>query len=287
MPFFKYINKIKISQKSCAHLQVQGQIYKKRPKKRKRACSFASKGSITIEAAIALTVFISLIIFVLGFVMMINTQFTVQMKINNIAMITAKSRFYIELADKVTDYNDHLKKIKDDISENKNKITQSDFWSTIKNAQYKEQQSQDGEVDIILKYVLKTPVFNKYISIQQRSIVKDWTGKDITKSQKIVYITQNGKVYHITKECSHLSLTIRKAIYSEIDSLRNNYGEKYSKCSICVKSKLDDTDKIFITEDGNRYHSSLTCSGLTRNIISVDKDSIGTMPACSSCGKEK
>lgn len=287
MPFFKDINMIKNSQKSCAHLQVQGQIYEKRPKKRKRACSFTSTGSITIEAAIALTMFISLIVFVLSFVMMINTQFSVQMKMNNIALITAKSRFYIELADKVTDYNDYLNKLKNDIRENKDKLTRSDFWSGIKNAQYKEEATQDGKVDIILKYALKTSVFNKYISVQQRCIVKDWTGKDITKPQNIVYITQNGKVYHVTKECSHLSLTISKAVYSELNSLRNAYGEKYSRCSICVKSKLSDAEKIFITEDGNRYHSSLTCSGLTRNIISVDKDSVGTMPVCSSCGKGK
>jgi hypothetical protein len=208
------------------------------------------------------------------------------MRINNIAMITAKSKFYMEIADQVTDYNEQLKSLKTNISENKNKIMQSDFWNGIKNTQYKEEQPEEGIVDITLRYDLKTPVFNKYIAAKQRSMVKDWTGKDITKPQNIVYITKNGKVYHTTKECSHLSLTISKSNFEDIDILRNVYGEKYSRCVICVKAKLNNKDGIFITEDGNRYHSSLTCSGLTRNIISVDKDSVGRMALCSSCGKD-
>ena len=47
-----------------------------------------------------------------------------------------------------------------------------------------------------------------------------------------------------------------------------------------------ENDVIFIAEDGNRYHLSLTCSGIVRNIIATDKESVTNMPACSSCGKE-
>lgn len=54
MPFFGKYNKNK--QKYSAHLQVQrSHIYLL--KKRKRVCSFTSPGSISIEAAMALTVF--------------------------------------------------------------------------------------------------------------------------------------------------------------------------------------------------------------------------------------
>ena len=284
MPFFKIIHKIKFLKVNCVHLQVQGQIHKKILIKRKRVYPFTSKGSITIEAAMAITVFMGLVLFVLGFAMMVNTQFSLQMKINNIAMVTAKGKFYLELADKITDYNDNLKNLKNDITEGKNKIMQSGFLNGIKNTQYSENQGQDGMVDIELRYSLKTPVLNRYVAVVQRSMVKDWTGKDITKMQNIVYITPNGKVYHTTRECSHLSLKIRKIYYREIQNLKNIYGEKYSKCFICAKNKISSQDGIFVTEDGNRYHKSLTCSGLTRNVISVSRDSIKDMPVCSGCG---
>ena len=50
--------------------------------------------------------------------------------------------------------------------------------------------------------------------------------------------------------------------------------------------KPESGTKVFIAEDGNRYHLSLTCSGIVRNIIATDKESVTNMPACSSCGKE-
>ena len=203
----------------------------------------------------------------------------------NIALITAKSKFYVQLADKVTDYNDTLKKIKTEIEENKNKITENDMWNKVRGSIY-ENNGIDDVTDIRLNYVLKTSFLDRTIAIKQRSMVRDWTGSDITKSQNIVYITQNGKVYHLTKECSHLALSISSTSYASVKGLRNNYGEKYSKCGICVTKKPESGTKVFIAEDGNRYHLSLTCSGIVRNIIATDKESVTNMPACSSCGKE-
>lgn len=282
MPFFGKYNKNK--QKYSAHLQVQrSHIYLL--KKRKRVCSFTSPGSISIEAAMALTVFIGMVLFMVSFLIMVSTQFSVQMKLNNIALITAKGKFYVQLADKVTDYNDTLKKIKTEIEENKNKITENDMWNKVKGSIY-ENNGIDDVTDIRLNYVLKTSFLDRTIAIKQRSMVRDWTGSDITKSQNIVYITQNGKVYHLTKECSHLALSISSTSYASVKGLRNNYGEKYSKCGICVTKKPESGTKVFIAEDGNRYHLSLTCSGIVRNIIATDKESVTNMPACSSCGKE-
>ena len=150
MPFFGKYNKNK--QKYSAHLQVQrSHIYLL--KKRKRVCSFTSPGSISIEAAMALTVFIGMVLFMVSFLIMVSTQFSVQMKLNNIALITAKSKFYVQLADKVTDYNDTLKKIKTEIEENKNKINlvlldvmmpKLDGWSVLR------QIRQESKVPIIM-----------------------------------------------------------------------------------------------------------------------------------------
>ncbi len=288
MPFFQYNFKNIKKYIDCVSLQVQSHIKAKLNNnlRGKRVCPFTSKGSITIEAAISITLFAGIIYFVMGFIMMINTTFMIQMKMNNIATITAKSKFYVNLANEAVEYSKSLKKLKKEIEEIKNKISYTGISSDIKNVCYKEQNSVDrGEIDIILNYALKTPILNKFFAIKQRSFVKDWTGKDITVSHNIVYITENGRVYHTTRECSHLVIKISKAVFSKINSLTNAYGEKYDRCFICVKSSLHSGDKIFITEDGKKYHGSLTCSGLTRNVIAVEKDSVGDMPLCSGCAK--
>ena len=132
----------------------------------------------------ALTVFIGMVLFMVSFLIMVSTQFSVQMKLNNIALITAKSKFYVQLADKVTDYNDTLKKIKTEIEENKNKITENDMWNKVKGSIY-ENNGIDDVTDIRLNYVLKTSFLDRTIAIKQRSMVRDWTGSDITKSKSV------------------------------------------------------------------------------------------------------
>ena len=94
MPFFKSVKKQKIRQRRVS-LQVQKSEKKKIKlnKNRKRAYPFVSYGSITIEAAISMTLFSLVMIMVLGFIVMINTQLKHQIKNNNIAMGLAKARF--------------------------------------------------------------------------------------------------------------------------------------------------------------------------------------------------
>ena len=49
---------------------------------------------------------------------------------------------------------------------------------------------------------------------------------------------------------------------------------KYYKCSICVADALIGASEIFLTEDGDKYHTSLMCSGLIRTIIEIDKNKV-------------
>ena len=64
----------------------------------------------------------------------------------------------------------------------------------------------------------------------------------------------------------------------------NDSGHKYKRCSYCVKQKMSNLSNVFITPDGDRYHNSLDCLGLTRNVIEVDIKDVGDKGPCSSCG---
>ncbi len=130
----------------------------------------------------------------------------------------------------------------------------------------------------------------KSIKIIDRARVRAFTGYDNThasssaddeEDEEIVYVTDYGTVYHRNRNCRHLKLSIENVKKSDIGSKRNEYGAKYYKCEYCGSREAG---TYFITSDGDRYHSSATCPGLKRTIheqLLSETD----LPACSDCGR--
>ena len=97
-----------------------------------------------------------------------------------------------------------------------------------------------------------------------------------------VYMAKNGNVYHRSRECSHIRLSIKGVKPSDIKTLRNTDGMKYKKCEYC-RPRLKD-EKLYVTDDGDKYHNTLMCVGLRRTIVRVKlSDAIDVKP-CSRCG---
>ena len=99
----------------------------------------------------------------------------------------------------------------------------------------------------------------------------------------IVYITEDSRVYHRNRNCSHIMLTIRETTSGQVLSLRNNSGGRYRPCESCHSSLSD--EKLYITTDGDRYHNSITCSGLKRTVRSVRLSEVRDRRPCSRCGR--
>lgn len=317
MPFFKpakYFRKL-----DCVSLQV----HKPRKDKinpyncRKRAFLFTSHGSVTIEASIVIVIFMMAILFIINFLLIVNTELELQISINNIVKSVAKDKFYIELADELTDYNSDISNIKNkmkewmkqsgedsDLEENisktinisylmvelakdkkEEKFADSNIVGGIAGINISKSSVEDGFVDMVLEYKIKVPFINKSFEIEQRAFVKDWTGCDITKKQEIVYLTKSGNVYHKTKNCKYLNLNITKTVYESVETLRNNNGGKYKSCEYCENQALHTGSFVYITDDGNRYHSKIECQSLTREIIAVDISKVQGKEPCSNCGQ--
>ncbi len=119
--------------------------------------------------------------------------------------------------------------------------------------------------------------------------VRKWTGYDVTsgaakeKEEEWVYITPYGESYHTSRECRYLSLKIKAGKIEEISQYRNRSGEIYRICETCGSSA--NTGLCFYTDYGNRYHTSLQCGGLKRTIRTVKKSEVGNRHACSGCCK--
>ncbi|MCD8023090.1 MAG: pilus assembly protein, partial [Lachnospiraceae bacterium] len=108
------------------------------------------------------------------------------------------------------------------------------------------------------------------------------TEEQETEEDVWVYVTATGTVYHTTTECSYLKLSIFTIDIDSLSTLRNNSGEIYHACELCGASA---GNIVYATTEGNRYHSSLSCSGLKRTVTQVKLSEVSEdMHACSKCG---
>lgn len=116
--------------------------------------------------------------------------------------------------------------------------------------------------------------------------IKAWSGYEkegmADRENDTVYVTETGLVYHRDYHCSHLDLSIQMTQKETVPGLRNENGGKYYPCEHCVK---ENTGNVYITNSGDRYHSSLTCSGLKRTIYAIPISEAAGKGACSRCGQ--
>ena len=154
--------------------------------------------------------------------------------------------------------------------------------------------SQDNGQDVI-SFVTNykvLPFINGYglkgFLMQSRYYAKAWTGYKVgitggenNTYDPMVYITKTGTVYHVDRGCTYLNPSIKRVSRYEVDNIRNNSGHKYTPCEICGKSQL--LTYFFVTEEGDRAHSNINCSGLKRTIYTVRLSQVGGRGPCSKC----
>lgn len=144
-------------------------------------------------------------------------------------------------------------------------------------------------IDVILFYQVRPVVdilgFTEF-TMANRCCMKAWTGyrpdtgEEGESAEELVYITETGTVYHKSKNCTHLSLSIRSVETDSLYALRNEGGGKYYACEHCGKGA---GTIVFLTDQGNRYHTSLYCSGLKRTVYTVTVSQAGGRGPCRRC----
>lgn len=110
----------------------------------------------------------------------------------------------------------------------------------------------------------------------------------------LVYVAETGTVYHTNQGCTHLRLSIESVALDSVQERRNQDGAIYYPCERCTGDgavdggqggERQETGLVYITREGNRYHYSLGCSGLTRRIRSMRKTEAESQGRrlCSRC----
>lgn len=125
-----------------------------------------------------------------------------------------------------------------------------------------------------------------------RARVRAWTGRtgsgsgeegqgEGEKKEETVYVTVTGKVYHKDENCSHIRLSIQTVSRDGLKTKRNASGQKYHACERCGGGS---GSSVYVTAFGDRYHSSLSCSGLKRSVKEVPISQVKGWRVCTKCG---
>lgn len=125
--------------------------------------------------------------------------------------------------------------------------------------------------------------------MENRYYGRAWTGYDTAKRQSdmsiedpIVYVAENGIVYHVARNCSYLNPSVEVIASGMISEFRNESGGKYYACERCSRSGYQAV--LYITSQGNKVHGSLKCPGLKRTVYTLHLSEAGGKGKCSKCG---
>lgn len=151
---------------------------------------------------------------------------------------------------------------------------------------------EDDRVNLTVRYRIKIPYldFLKPLTVVQTCVRRAWTGTGggTETGEEIVYITDTGTVYHVSLDCTYLRPSLEEVRYGEVEHRRNESGERYRACEKCAASGQQGIpQRVYITKYGNRYHFSVACPALTRGIRTIKKsEAAGRLP-CSKCGMQE
>ncbi len=117
-----------------------------------------------------------------------------------------------------------------------------------------------------------------------------WNGYEIPGTEdtaepvEMVFVTENGVVYHKDRNCSHLLLSVREVSLQEAYESRNTNGSKYTPCLRCDNDISK--DRVYITTDGENIHYRRDCPGLHRTVYALSVNCAQKYKICSRCGGE-
>jgi len=102
-----------------------------------------------------------------------------------------------------------------------------------------------------------------------------------TGDSDTVFVTEYGEVYHTSLSCSHLTIHITDP--ARVRKIMKS--SRYRGCEKCIRGGGMPSE-IYLTKEGDCYHSTLSCSGLKRSVNVKKKSQVSGMRICSECGKK-
>ena len=238
-------------------------------------------GSITVEAALVLPLFLFFGMALLAPIRWLDTQRQIQTVTERLGEDLSKNGYSGEnmlsdaaaglwLYGKVRSYADSVRILKSSVID------------------------EQGNVHLELTYREPIPFFfekingvTMHVSVKRRA----WTGlagkltvhgSDGEQGEEMVYVTPEGKRYHRYRDCSYLVNLCKAVSMEELDHYRNNDGKIFYLCSHCG-FESNTQNIVYITTWGVRYHYDRSCAAMSSYFRKVPLREVVDWGECSVC----
>ena len=222
---------------------------------------FLSRGSLTVETALILPLFLFAMVTVLFLFRVLELQYVVgealDKAVAEAALQKEISAQEVENAVKRLFYK---------------KLAKKDAQVSLINLEWagfswEDSGTDETYIDVKVAYQVKLPGWilrNRMLAVTECSRSRRWTGMSGAGANgsygEWVYITPEGSVYHRSRDCTHLKLSIQ--------SVPAETASGYRACELCGEGK-EVTPLVYITQEGECYHTKLNCSGLKRTVYMI------------------
>lgn len=238
------------------------------------------RGSMTVETALALPIFLLAMAMILFLFVVMQIQYIVgsslDKAVSQTALIREISGAEAENLTKAAFYKE--------LTAQKCPLSQIELG--IAGFSWKSTKADDSYIDALVTYRVKFPFgfFGKMtVKLSDGCRMHRWTGYqgngEKNKDQEWVYITPNGSVYHESPDCTHLKLSVKSISSAKLEKELKNYVP----CGHCTKGGKAGA-VVYITSEGDCYHVKIDCSGLKRTIYRIPRNQVGNKNPCSRCG---
>lgn len=256
-------------------------------KKTERTSSFISKGSITLEASLVVPIFFFAILCLSFLLEMMTLQTTVHHALCSVGKEVAEELY----TSPIISPEEIKQRVIQQIGMERLEKSMVNGGAEGIDCSKSHSELLSGIVELTACYEFRIPILMfdvPVVSCEETVRVKGWTGYASgglsDGEQDVVYVTDYGLVYHRDMSCTYLEMSIRAVASESVDGLRNQSGGKYYPCSSCSKD-LSLTGTWYVTDYGDRYHGSLDCKKIKRNIYAVPLAEAYGLGGCSKCVK--
>lgn len=264
------------------------------------------KGSYTIEAAIILPLFITLMAFGILTFRVLQVESGMQRSIDYASRTMAVSLGNVSntgSSDKDVETENQDATLSGELSEAallastialagyevaKNNVPLEFVDGGAAGINFLESSASGNYIDLKISYKIsfKVGLLGDFkFDVDQRARNRKWVGYDKAENQTdgtFVYVTDHGEVYHTNYYCTYLNPSVRRVAKEEIGSERNKGGAIYYQCLRCKYSKQGGF--LYITDYGTAYHNDPGCTEIKHNIKKVPLESVeDAMRPCSKC----
>lgn len=240
------------------------------------------KGAMTLEAALVLPLFLFAVSVFLSLFLMMQAQYIVgnalERAVADTALLRERTPKEVETLTKAAFYKE--------LAAQNCPLTL--IQGGVVGFSWKNTKVDGIFIDIMVSYRIKFPVnlfgmrtMQAADSCRMHRWVGRQEGRGGDEGEEWVYVTPTQSVYHKSRNCSHLKLSIKVIKASGLKKAET----LYVPCGHCTKGQVMG-ETVYVTDDGDCYHYRIDCSGLKRTIYMIKRTQAGGKRPCSRCGGE-